>query len=87
MNTGTLKAIDILLFLWLTAGVVWGIVLGIEEAYATSPDEALDLRKKNTVVLIPWIAALFVVGIPFIIYSKKHNFKTIGSKLMNYVID
>ena len=87
MNTGTLKAVDILLFLWLTAGVVWGIVLGVEEAYATSPDEALDIRKRNTVVLIPWFAALFVVGIPFLIYAKKYNFKTIGSQFMKYVCD
>lgn len=85
MNTRTLHAIDILLFLWLTAGIVWGIVLGIEETYSDSPDEAFDVRKKNTVVLIPWISALFVVGVPFIIYVKKTEYKTIGSKLLKYI--
>lgn len=78
----SIYAVDVILFLWLIAGIVWGIVFNIREVYASDPDEVLELQKTNASVHLPWITSLFFVGVPFLIYAKKNRYKTIGAEFI-----
>jgi len=59
---------------WFLAGFVWISVLSVERSLEETADAAQKKLHTITLISIPWIGVLFVVGVPFLFASVRRGY-------------